>query len=353
VKVAELVTNVLSAIAAILGLAGYVLLLGAAVLWLRLNEVDLPPEVPVSLASREELIVIGAQAVAVWVVLAAVLGGMAAWIVSGTPERRRFGYHEAGLSLTVALSILLALEGVGWLAVLPGIAVVVALAGCLLFWPSADAVAAVALPLAFAVALGLSLSFLGDGSQLATSAGATFIFGSLVLLTPRLQRWRARQEANQTALARLEVEDGEKENPLVVALKQAPARPRSTVQLWVERVSIALLILLILGIVSVTSQVDRDGDFRRALISLTNGDCIEGTYLVRGNEQIVIAQPEDNGAETQARIAVIPVKEVLDAQIYSSPSAGSPLVRKEQCQGVVEQLVRPAETAASKTTSDE
>lgn len=144
----DLASKVIAALAALLGMAGYVLVLGAAILWLRLQQVDLPPEVPVSLAARPELIAIGAQAVAVWALLVAVLGGLAAWIVTGDPQRRRFERREAGLALGVTISALLALDSTAPLTVLLPVLVAVCTAVmAVYYWPSVDAVTAVVLPI--------------------------------------------------------------------------------------------------------------------------------------------------------------------------------------------------------------
>src|SRR5436305_785349 len=60
-------SRIVAASGAVLGLAGYVYLIGAAVLWARLNQAGLPTEVPVSIAIRPELAVLGAETLAVWV----------------------------------------------------------------------------------------------------------------------------------------------------------------------------------------------------------------------------------------------------------------------------------------------
>ena len=46
----EILSRVLSGVAAVLGAAGYVYVLGAAVLWVRLRNADLPTEVPLAMA---------------------------------------------------------------------------------------------------------------------------------------------------------------------------------------------------------------------------------------------------------------------------------------------------------------
>jgi hypothetical protein len=355
----DLASKVLAALAGLLGLAGYVLVLGATILWFRLNEVGLPNEVPISLAGRQELIAIGARAVAVWLLLVVVLGGLAAWIITGDPERRRFERREAALALAVTVSAVIALEGpVRLLVVLPGTVALVTAIWSWWKWPSTEAVTASVLPLG--VGLGLAFALYGiHGNGLAEAAGATFIFGALVLLAPPLQQWRARQEANRAAIAQITVKaqasngcaknapDG---NPLIKALERH-GRPEShsgTV-LWIRRVALGLVALLILGVIAVASQVERDENFHQAVVSLTNGDCVVGTYVVRGGEQIVLAQPslareeeeEEEGKRVpQPRIMAIPTKEVLKVQVYGKASEGTDLVRDAGCANYPD-LVQP------------
>jgi hypothetical protein len=356
---ADLITKVLGVFAALLGLAGYVLVLGSAILWLRLHQADLPTDVPVSLAAREELIAIGARAVAVWIVLVVALGGLAAWIVTGNPARRRFGYVEAGLALAVTLATLLALESEeGWLLALPALAVAIVTLGALLAWPSFEAVTAVLLPVAVGAGLAVLLSALGNGNRAATAAGATFIFGVLVLLTPQLQRWRASQDANQAALAQLwatkrgdDAGDQTKADPLAAALKWGGSVPRSPAVLWVGRVAVAFIALLVVGTVAVASQVARNEDFSEALVSLTNGDCITGTFLARGKDQLVIAETDRGGKNDIARIAAIPTKEVLELQVYGDRGEGVGLVDVKGCNGNTDAMVHPASPAVSGKTT--
>jgi hypothetical protein len=344
----DLASKVIAALAALLGTAGYVLVLGAAILWLRLEKVDLPTEVPVSLASRQELIAIGAKAVAVWVLLVAVLGGLAAWIVSGDPQRRRFDRKEAGLALGVTISALLALDSaVPWAVLVPGLVASYTTVKAVQAWPSLDTVTAVVLPIGVGLALAFALSFLVQDDGVATLIGATFIFGVLVLVAPSLQRWRAQQEINQKALVQLEVQqhtsgdDLSEHDPLATALKQQGRGPsRSGIVVWIQRVAVVSVALLVLGVIAVASQIERDEDFHRALVILTNGDCIKGTYIARGSEQIVLAQPNLKGDDKVPRITTIPAKEVLEAQVYGKSIEGAELARDAKCAHSPD-LVRP------------
>jgi len=329
----DLATKVVGVLAAILGTAGYVLVLGAAILWIRLTDVGLPPEIPVSLASRGELIAMGAQAVAVWLLMLIALGGLTAWIVTGDPGRRRFGYTEACLALAVTVSTLLAWEGSDTWAIAPAaFAVAYTSWGAWRYWPSLDTVTAVMMPLAAGTGLGVLLGFFNNRNGFATAAGAVFIFGMLMFITPKLQRWRVRREANRNALARVkEEEDDEALAPLVAAL-EGSRRHRPPIVTWVARVAAASLALLALGILSVASQLDQDKNFHKALISLKDGDCLEGTYVVRGSDQLVIGNPNLNdGPSSDARIATIPTSEVVEVQVYGRELNGVRFNRDELC----------------------
>jgi hypothetical protein len=198
----------------------------------------------------------------------------------------------------------------------------------------------------FAIGLGLALSFLGSGNEAATAAGAVVIFATLVASAPALQRWRAGLDANRAALAQLGAlgEPDHRAARLIAALKQKTPARRPAPVLWVEGIGVGLAVLIVLGVIAVTSQVDSHEDFHRALVSLGNGDCIEGTYLTRGNDQLVVAQPDlDAEPAGETRIAVIPSKEVLAVQVYGDSIEGTPLRRETKCSGSPEPLVQPAE----------
>jgi hypothetical protein len=343
----ELVNKIIGVLAALFGLAGYVLLLGAAILWLRLNEADLPPEVPVSLAAREELIVLGAKAVAVWVLLAGTLVGLAAWIVTGDPDRRRFTLTEAAFAIAMTLATLLAFSEHRYeLLSLPAFAAALAVIGALVVWPSLEAVVAALLPALAGTVMAAVLALLGNGNDLAPAVGASGIFLALVLSTPRIQEWRSKQEANQDAVDRLRREERSEEKalaPLLTALERGGGKPRPKSVVWIGRIAAGGISLLLIGVVAVATQLDRDQNFHKALISLANGHCVQGTYLTRGNEQVVIAQPDlIKGPDTRARLAVIPTKEILEFQIYAAPTAGENLDLDHACDETDDRLVEPA-----------
>lgn len=363
--VVDLATKVLAALAALLGLAGYVLVLGATILWFRLDQAGLPHEVPISIAQREELIAIGAQAVAIWLLLVVVLGGLAAWIVNGDPERRRFGLGEASLAITITVSAVLALDSSApGLVALPCFVVLVVAGGAWFMWPSTETVVAAILPAVVGLGLAFALAAV-HGNGFAQAAGATFIFGALLLVAPTLQRWRARQEANRAAIDQIGVRaqvlgaGAGEDDPVAEALARGGAAGRSGAVLWIRRIALGLVSLLILGVVTVASQVERDENFHEALVGLANGDCVVGTYIVRGSDQIVLARPSlAEGSEVnkerdpQPRITAIPTKEVLELQVYGKPEEGVELARDIGCLDS-SILVRPKQGGDKKAPSDE
>jgi hypothetical protein len=159
-------------------------------------------------------------------------------------------------------------------------------------------------------------------------------------VAPSLQRWRAQHEINQKALAQLETQQ-HASGPLATALKQqGRGASRSKIVVWIQRVAVASVALLVLGAIAVASQIERDEDFHRAFVSLTNGDCIKGTYIARGSEQIVLAQPNLKGDDRTARITTIPTKEVLEVQVYGKPIEGADLAPDAGCANSPE-LVQP------------
>jgi hypothetical protein len=358
----DLASKVVGVLAALLGLAGYVLVLGAAILWLRLHEAHLPTAVPISLATKGELIATGAQAVAVWALLVVALLAIGAWIVTGDPKRRPFGYVEAGLALSVALSTLLALEsGETKLLAFPLAAAVISAGAAWYLWPSGEEIVALLLPTAAGAALAKALSAMSNINHAATMAGAIFVFGSLVLLTPSLQRWRARQDANQLALATLNATDrggtgdpegGRKEGPLKEALERSSPGVRSPRVLWVGRAAVALVVLITVGAIAVASQVKRSKDFNEALLSLTNGDCVQGTFITRNSDLVVLGEPDHvgGGEDPNARLATIPAAQILALHIFGADEEGPELIGDEGCAGYESTaLVRPAPETTPET----
>jgi hypothetical protein len=355
--VVDLATKIIGALAALLGLAGYVLVVGAAVLWLRLDHVHLPTSVVIASAAREELIAIGAQAIAVWIAFVSVLVLLAAWIANGR-KRRRFGYLEAGLALTLTLATLFAEDSQApGLIAIPMLAALVAIGAAVVLRRPFETVATVAIPTLLAIGLGYALANVGLINDLAASIGATLIFGSLVLLTPLLQGGVTGREANRRALEQLKVIDVEEKGPdrnlRPVATALAGAESRLPALTRLEQVGVVLLALIVLGVIAVTSQINREKDFHRVLLSLTNGDCVNGTFITRGNEQIVIGQPGKSEDDPEGRISLIPASEVLETQVYGNPGEGPALKPPWNCSRNNNIHVHPADPPKDSSGSGE
>jgi hypothetical protein len=169
------------------------------------------------------------------------------------------------------------------------------------------------------------------------------IFVALLLIASPLQHLLARRRSNLAAIDQVEKaspgEPGDTERQLIGALTRAglgKGGPRTTV-LWIQRIALGAIALLAIGVISVGSQVDPRHAFHRALVSLTDGDCIVGSYVARGNDQVVLAQPEsapDDGRgewEPKPRIAIFSTDEVREVQIYAEASDDYPIERFPGC----------------------
>jgi hypothetical protein len=333
----DLVTKAVGVLAGILGLAGYVLLLGAAILWLRLNQVELPTDVPVSMASREELLTIGAQAVAVWVILVGAVGALAGWIITGTSNTRPFGPVQAILALSLAPAMLLGLGTWPPLLILPAAAVVVAVFASLKLWTSSDEVAALLIPAAVAVAVGAALSLFDNGNRMALTLGVVLIFGALAVLATRLQEWREVEERTAEAKALMDRLSSREETPpdlevVAAALERGSGQARPPVLVWIKRVGLILLALFVLGSISIASQVDSNRDFHQARVRLSDGACLAGAYVARGSDSLIIGQPaRGQNAQSEARITTIPTGKIEEVQVYGKPADAIDLERHDPC----------------------
>jgi hypothetical protein len=275
--------------------------------------------------------VIGAQALAMWVVLLAVLSGLAGWIASGDPDRRHFGYMDALYALAISLATLFALDSSSdwkwWLATMPFLDAAALVIVAIRFWPSRDTVAAALIPVGFAVALGAALAFLGNGNEVASSAGAVVIFGTLVVLAPTLQRWRTGNKNTQTTISQI---DQEKRARLLQALESDTSDVTPPAIVWIRRVALGLAVLLVLGAIAVTSQVQKHDDFHKAVVELKSGKCATGDYVTTSDDKLVLAQPlygevKDEKAEEEdenTRLTFIPTDEIIEVQLFPSTPRG-------------------------------
>ncbi|MET0559720.1 MAG: carboxypeptidase-like regulatory domain-containing protein [Solirubrobacterales bacterium] len=339
----DLAAKVVGFLAALLGLAGYVLLIGATIVWLRLKEAHLPTEASLALAGREELIATGAQAVAIWLILAILFGCLAVWIAAGDPGRRRFGKAEALFAIAVTTSAAFALDS-PWSPGLVALPALVAVGTALVCWsrrPPRQAALSALLPAAAGLTVAYAVWRLGKNG-FADAFGEALIFTALMLAAPWLQHTKARWEANQAAIAQLEPlgkavgPEGKTTLRLLEELRRPRAAgggPRSIV--WLRGIAIGAFALLVLGGIAVASQVDREENFNRGVLLLANGTCVSGTYIVRGDDQIVLAHAKKGEKQKQLsprhRIATFATKEVREVLIYGKSAAGYPLGVDKDC----------------------
>lgn len=149
----QAIAQLIPALVAVLGATGYVLVLGAIVVRARLRLAEFPGEVPISLASQQELIVIGAQALAIWLVLGVALAVFAAYLAFTPGVSGRLAFYGVGLGFVVTGTITGLLEVSPPLGLQILIVVLLGLAGGAVLWavrvrPPLVAVIAVGLPAA-------------------------------------------------------------------------------------------------------------------------------------------------------------------------------------------------------------
>ncbi|WCB93842.1 tail fiber protein [Baekduia alba] len=331
-----------AAIIAALGATGYVILMGAVVLWARLVQAHLPRAVPISLASRNELLVLGAQALAVWIVLAIALVALGARVSSQAVERRDV-LAGLGLGAATAIATLIVIRSHHWwvdvlVSVLPAASVVVVLVVAVMLRPPASLLITALAPVAVGVALPLLFVVMGtEGQATSVTIAAWVIFILVLMVVPAIARLRALSVANTTAVAYFDAEQAKLDraaeitktvavaDPRLVRLREAlQQRQRALVtRLWVRGGVLAAVALIGLGGISVASQFDRANLFRSALVSLNTGRCIEATYISRDDDHVVLADRQ--GTTDANRIVVVPASEVLEIQILNPATPGVPL----------------------------
>lgn len=323
----DLAAQLVSVAVAVLGATGYVLVLGATVLWLRLRDARLPTEIPLSIASRQELIVMGAQALALWLLLGAIVLVLAVWRIRADGRQQQVGMLAFGLGFLLALAAHLAVTThVGWLPwALAAPALLLVAGGAVLYRPPVQLMGALLLGLAGAT-LVWSVFNLADEHHWRTLAGASGLIVLVFFGVPALHARRLRREANEAALAQLEDErrrlletpgavpgDPATIDALIAQLRLqvgagAATRGRS-VRSSLRWIALALLLLFLLGGLTLAAQLDRRHDFRGIVLTLKNGRCLRGTYLSRDGERIVLAGTRPR------RAVVIPASAVRTSQL--------------------------------------
>jgi hypothetical protein len=119
---------------------------------------------------------------------------------------------------------------------------------------------------------------------------------------------------------------------LAALLRRAGDRPsagRRPLRAWLRMIAFGVVGMLILGWVAVASQLDKEHNFHRVLVSLTTGRCLEATYLARNSDQLVLADRQPNS--DNSRVVVVPAKEVLEVQIQNPRGPGGELNMRHRC----------------------
>jgi Collagen triple helix repeat (20 copies) len=348
----QVLSQVVAALVAAVGATGYIILLGAAVLWVRLHEGFFPKEVPISYASREELLVMGAQALAVWVVLAIALTVLASRLVASETVTNSDMAADIAFGFSVSVVALAWIEGAEtwtiWVGVaFAAVAAVIVVVAAFSIRPPVVAWVAALVPAAVGIAMPVCIHLLDDTKTTPTVLTAWATFAVVLIWFPTMRAQRQRIAANTAAISSLELEHPELRPQSEIAVPKTVARlaaairaqlRQARVRLWLRAALVGLAGLLTLGIIAVASQFDRLNMFQGAVASLKDGRCLEGTYLARNNDQLVLGdqqrlelagkQAEDD-AWAKNRVIVIPAAQVLDLQVTNPVGVGLPLTTRK------------------------
>jgi collagen triple helix repeat protein len=332
----QLIGQAIAAVVAVLGATGYIIALGAVVLWARLGQAGFPREPALSTASRQELLVLGAEALAVWVALALVLLLLAARLLNTPGMRTQDVVADLIWGLLVSLGTLAAIDSDS-LTLTVLIAAALALGVCRVV---ANAVwlrpplPVWATPL-LSASIGAALPFIvrglgGEGSPTITVLAAWAAFILVLLLLRQLMAMRERLLATEAAAAQLGT-DGREPPPELATDAQLGQALRQRVHalrrgFWTRAVGICLLALLLLGGIAVASQFDKKRLFRSALVSLNTGRCVLGTYVTRGDGRVVLGDQVRHGTSPN-KVVVIPDSEILELQVRNPTAVGVQLAR--------------------------
>jgi len=306
----------------------------------------------------------GAQALAIWLVLALALLVLTARLLKTLSMLEIVANLIFGVLVSIA--VLGALGGGWWWVV------------SIVFFLGASAVPVVWLarrlrpPFAvwgtplFAAGVGAALPYIvrwigGERSPKVTVLTAWGAFIVILLLLPGLRATRARLVATDAAAGQLDAEHAEANDQtstgrrLRRSLRERARALRTS--FWFRAVAAALLALLLLGGVAVTSQFEKKHLFREALVSLNTGRCVSGTYLARNDDRIVLgdqrqlrnpkkrssrpkpAKKRPKRAKKQSgligpptnKVVVIPSDEVLELQVRNPTKVGVPLRIRPSC----------------------
>jgi Collagen triple helix repeat (20 copies) len=345
----QIFAQLVSAVVAVLGAAGYLFALGAVVLWVRLREAKFSREVPISFASREELIVTGAQALAIWLILALALTLLTARLLATSREIDRGDLvFDLVFGLSASIATLAAIGGERWWVITP-VALLLVLAigqvllSALALRPPRAVVMAALVPCAVGIGLPITIAWVGDDDVAITVLTAWGVFAAVLLCVLPLRAQRERLSSTTAVLNGLELEReasstgdpagsparSRTETSLLATLRER--RQSARTRLWLRAVAVGALGLLVLGGVAVGSQYDKKHLFREAVVSLDGGQCVKATYLARNKEQVVLGDqrrfvqgPNGKIKDTKEpnKVVVYPTSKVLELQVRDPARKG-------------------------------
>jgi hypothetical protein len=326
---------VLGIAGAIVGLGGYVLLVGAGVAWLDVHRLGVPAISVVADMPRNELFGLGAEALLAWLALVVVFA-IVVGLIGRTAERAPWTELLLLVLATiigVGVRAVLLLEAL-WLKLL-AFGLLFVLSYVLgLFVARRYEVETQRVPAAIAVGGGLVLG-VAMGSLLLIDARATGFVVALIALIA------ASYAALQLVRRRVLSEEDESERQLIRELGERPfgepelrrlrqarsaERRRALVRLVVALAALATA----LAAGAVSSRSSRV--FWIARVTTTDGSCVSGTLLVRDGEEVLLAgwPRHIHGGEFENRMVEIPSGQVSSVQVIG-PRVPPKHIHAESC----------------------
>jgi hypothetical protein len=298
----ELAAGVVAAV----GATGYVIALGAIVTWIRLGAAGFAKAVPLSFASREELLVVGAQALTVWLILAGALIALAARLMTNQDVGRPYLIVVSVLGVSATVATQAAVAGPDRAIAIP---VLVVLSGVIVALAATSAAVRLApatwvtplLAVVLGIALPVAVHEFAEQDGVGTSLAAWVAFGLVLWWLPPLRRLSLEITANETAIGHLEADDPaldpgapptaeRNRRRLLVVLRQQLAAAKR--RFWARALCVGVGALIALGLIAIGSQFEKQKLFRTAFVTLDTGRCVTGTYLSRNKEQLVIGDQQ-------------------------------------------------------------
>ena len=348
----QVLAQLAAGLVAAVGATGYVIALGAIVTWIRLGEAGFAKAVPLSFASRGELLVVGAQALTVWLILAAALIALAARLMTNQDVGRPYLLVVSVLGVSATVATQAALDGSDsavTISVIVVLGVVMFVLGVASAWfrPPPAAWVTPLLAATLGAALPLAVHEFAEQDGPGTSLAAWAAFGLVLWWLPPLRRLSIRIAANESAIGQLEA-DGSDPDPaespaaqrnrrrlLVVVRQHLVAAKR---RFWARALCVGVGALIALGLIAVASQFEKQKLFRTAFVTLDTGRCVTGTYLSRNNEQIVLGDQQGfalKRGKLEAlshpppnRIVVFPAKQVVKLEVRDPSERGVRMINE-------------------------